>query len=141
MGICPETSQTYKNLEKLSLHPMLRESILDEDDIDLQVVVLSHYRLSKIKQQSLNLHENEKKFGLNPADGPGSAKARDRKEELLALIIGRLNELFITDNLTDQDLVNYAYTIRDKVRENATVMLQIASNTPEQAMLGDFQRP
>lgn len=40
-----------KNLEKLSLYarnlrPMLRESIIDEEDIDLQGVVLSHYRLS-----------------------------------------------------------------------------------------------
>ena len=134
-----------KNLEKLSLYarnlrPMLRESILDEEDIDLQGVVLSHYRLSRIKQQDLRLKENSGEFTLNPGDGPGSAKARDRKEELLALIIGRLNELFITDNLTDQDLVNYAYTIRDKVRENQDVMLQIASNTPEQAMLGDFPR-
>lgn len=98
------------------------------------------YRLSRIKQQDLRLKENCGEFTLNPGDGPGSAKARDRKEELLVLITGRLNELFITDHLTDQNLVNYAYTIRDKVRENADVMLQIASNTPEQAMLGDFPR-
>ena len=46
----------------------------------------------------------------------------------------------ITDQLTEQDLVNYAYTIRDKVRENESVMSQIANNTDEQAMLGDFPR-
>jgi type I restriction enzyme R subunit len=51
-----------------------------------------------------------------------------------------LNELFITDELTDADLVNYAYTIRDKVRENAQVMMQIANNSPEKAMLGDFPK-
>ena len=34
--------------------------------------------------------------------------------------------------------MNYAYTIRDKVSENALVMKQIANNSPEQAMLGDF---
>lgn len=44
----------------------------------------------------------------------------------------------MTDGLTDKDLVNYAYTIRDKVRENKSVMDQIQNNTPEQAMLGDF---
>src|SRR6056297_3011875 len=134
-----------KNLEKLSLYarnlrPMLRESILDEDDIDLQGIVLSHYRLSRIKQQRLKLQESSEEYKLEPGDGPGSAKARNRKEELLTQIIARLNELFITDNLTDQDLVNYAYTIRDKVRENGNVMLQIANNTPEQAMLGDFPK-
>jgi len=36
--------------------------------------------------------------------------------------------------------VNYAYTIRDKGQENARVMMQIANNTPEQAMLGDFPK-
>ena len=132
-----------KDLEKLSLYarnlrPMLRESLLNEDDIDLQGVELSHYRLSKIKQQSLTLHETSGEYNLNPGDGPGAAKAKNRQEEMLTQIINRLNELFITDNLTDQDLVNYACTIRDKVRENTNVMLQIASNTPEQAMLGDF---
>ncbi|MBM9521296.1 type I restriction endonuclease subunit R, partial [Desulforhopalus vacuolatus] len=132
-----------KDLEKLSLYarnlrPMLRESILDEDDIDLQGVVLSHYRLSRIKQQNLMLEDTAGEYNLQPGDGPGLAKAKNRQEELLTQIITRLNELFITDNLTDQDLVNYACTIRDKVRENAEVMLQIANNSPEQAMLGDF---
>jgi type I restriction enzyme R subunit len=134
-----------KDLEKLSMYarnlrPMLREELLDEDDIDLQGVVLSHYRLAKIYQQSLKLQENSPDYQLDPGDGLGSAKAKDRKEELISQIITRLNELFITDELTDKDLVNYAYTIRDKVRENAVVMLQIANNSPEQAMLGDFPK-
>ena len=113
--------------------------LLDEDDIDLQRVVLSHYRLSNIHQQRLKLKENSR-LQAGPGDGLGSAKAKDRKEELISQIITRLNELFITDQLTDKDLVNYAYTIRDKVRENATVMKQIANNSPEQAMLGDFPK-
>jgi len=37
-------------------------------------------------------------------------------------------------------MVNYAYTIRDKVRENAAVMSQIQNNTAAQAMLGDFSK-
>jgi type I restriction enzyme R subunit len=134
-----------KNLEKLSLfarnlRPMLRESMLDEDDIDLQGIVLSHYRLSKIKQQHLKLQDNDPDSKLEPGDGPGSATAKNRKEERLTQIIDRLNELFVTDKLTDRDLVNYALTVRDKVKENAMVMMQIANNSPEQAMLGDFPR-
>jgi type I restriction enzyme R subunit len=133
-----------KDLEKLSLYarnlrPMLRESIVEEDEIDLHNVVLSHYRLSKIRQQDINLKEDAGEY-LAPGGGLGSAKAKDKKEGFLSEIIGRLNELFITDELTNKDLVNYAYTIRDKVSENALVMKQIASNTPEQAMLGDFPR-
>ncbi|WP_241824993.1 hypothetical protein [Salinivibrio sp. IB872] len=55
-------------------------------------------------------------------------------------IIERLNEVFLTDNLTDKDMINYAFTVRDKLTENETVMSQIANNTREQAMLGDFPR-
>ncbi len=52
----------------------------------------------------------------------------------------RLNELFVTDALSDGDLVSYAYTILGKVRENSNVMDQINNNTPEQALLGDFPK-
>jgi type I restriction enzyme R subunit len=134
-----------KDLEKLSLfarnlHPMLRESAIDEDDLDLGNVVLSHYRLSKIREQNLKLSDNTGEYGLTPGEGMGTAVAKDKKEEFLSQIISRLNELFITDQLTEKDLVNYAYTIRDKVSENTAVMNQIANNTREQAMLGDFTK-
>lgn len=134
-----------KDLEKLSLYarnlrPMLRESLIDEDDIDLNNVVLSHYRLSEIRRQDLKLKEDTAEYKLTPGEGLGTAKAKDIKEEFISQIIRRLNELFITDQLTDKDLVNYAYTIRDKVSENQLVMMQIANNTPEQAMLGDFPK-
>ncbi|MBC3930579.1 type I restriction endonuclease subunit R [Undibacterium curvum] len=134
-----------KDLEKLSLYarnlrPMLRETILDEDDIDLSSIVLSHYRVSKIRQQHLTLKENSDEYKLEPGEGAGTAKAKDKKTEFLSQIVHRLNELFITDQLTDNDMVNYAYTISDKVRENDIVMQQIANNSAEQAMLGDFPR-
>jgi len=134
-----------KNLEKLSLYarnlrPMLRESLIDEDDIDLHSVELSHYRLTAIRQQSLSISDNIDEYKLMPGEGLGTAKAKDKKEELISQVISRLNELFITDQLTDNDLVNYAYTIRDKVKENELVMKQIANNTSEQAMLGDFHK-
>jgi len=132
-----------KDLEKLSLYarhlrPLLREK-LDEDDIDLSNVALSHYRLSKQREQNLVM-ETEGDYGLTPGNDLGTAKAKDKKEELLSQVLTRLNELFITDKLTDKDLVNYAYTIRDKVSENKSVMDQIRNNTPEQAMLGDFPK-
>lgn len=132
-------------LEKLSLYarhlnPLLREEILEEDEIDLSFVSLSHYRLSKVAQQNLLLAEEQDAFGLKPGEGVGTAQARDPKEELLSQIIARLNELFITDGLTEDDMVNYAHTVADKVRENERVMHQIANNSDEQAMLGDFPR-
>jgi type I restriction enzyme, R subunit len=133
-----------KDLEKLtlyarSLRPMLREAMADDDSIDLNNVALSHYRLSKIRQQDIKL-KTEADEKLEPGEGLGSAKAKDKKEELLSQIIACLNEIFLTDELTEKDMVNYAYTIRDKVRENKQVMNQIANNTPEQAMLGAFPK-
>ena len=130
------------DLEKLSLYarhlaPLLRETAPDDDPIDLTSVELSHYRLSKIRQQDLRLVKDGE-AGLSPASALGTGKARSKKEEWLSQIITRLNELFVTDGLTDQDLINYAYTIRDKVSENESVMHQIANNSAEQALLGDF---
>lgn len=134
-----------KSLEKLSLYarnlrPMLREAETDEDDVDLSNVVLSHYRLSKIRQQDIKLKEDAEGYDLEPGDALGTAKAKDKQEEFLSIIVAKLNELFITDELTEADMVNYAYTVRDKVRENTLVMHQLANNTPEQAMLGDFPK-
>jgi type I restriction enzyme R subunit len=134
-----------KDLEKLCLYarnlrPMLREIIEEDDDIDLSNVELSHYRLSVIRQQNLKLKEDSADYKLVPGEGLGSAKAKDKKEEFLSQIIERLNELFITDQLTENDMVNYAYTVRDKLSENIQVMQQIANNSPEQAMLGDFAK-
>ena len=132
-----------KELEKLSLfarhlRPLLREKIDQDDDVDLSNVTLSHYRLSKIRQQDLKLKEDAANYTLDPNTDIGSAKAKDKKEEFLSVILKRLNELFITDNLTDDDLLNYARTVADKVGENERVMHQIKNNSSEQAFLGDF---
>ncbi len=134
-----------KDLEKLSLYarnlrPMLRETVVDDDEIDLGNVVLSHYRLSAIREQSLQLKEDTGVYKLEPGDDVGGAKPKDKKEEFLSQIIEMLNEIFVTDGLTNKDLVNYAYTIRDKMSENVRVMNQLENNTAEQAMLGDFSQ-
>ncbi|WP_313471745.1 hypothetical protein, partial [Atlantibacter hermannii] len=39
-----------------------------------------------------------------------------------------------------KDMINYAFAVRDKLSENHAVMTQIANNTREQAMLGDFPK-
>ncbi|TWU21733.1 Type I restriction enzyme [Novipirellula galeiformis] len=125
------------NLFALHLAPLLREEAPKEDPIDLSSIDLTHYRLSKIKQQDLQLVK-EGAEGLSVGTDIGTGKPKSKQEIFLSQLIARLNELFITDGLTDQDLINYAYTIRDKVRENERVMNQIENNSPEQALLGDF---
>jgi type I restriction enzyme, R subunit len=90
--------------------------------------------------QGLQLKENTAEYKLVPGEGLGTAKPKDKQEEFLSQIINRLNEVFVTDQLTDKDMVNYAYTIRDKVGENAKVVMQMQHNSPEQALLGDFSK-
>jgi type I restriction enzyme, R subunit len=133
-----------KDLEKLSLfarnlRPLLRENFMDADDIDLSGVALSHYRVSILHQQDLKLKVNSPQ-PLEPADGLGTATAKNIEEAFLSQIIQRLNEIFETDKLTEKDMVNYAHTIRDKISENKIVMRQIENNSAEQAMLGDFSK-
>lgn len=133
------------DLEKLSLYarnlrPLLREPLSEEDDINLGNVVLSHYRVAKLHQQDLKLQENSAEYKLKPSEDLGTARPKDRQEEYLSQIISRLNDVFVTDQLTQKDMVNYAYAIRDKVGENDIVMKQIENNSAEQAMLGDFSK-
>lgn len=132
-----------KDLEKLSLfartlRPMLREQIADEDVIDLSNVEMTHYRLSKLRQQDIQLQAGSTEHKLEPANDVGTAKAKDKKEDFLSQILRRVNDLFVTDNLTDQDMINYAYTVADKMAENTRMMTQIHNNPREQAMLGEF---
>ena len=100
----------------------------------------SRQGVAKIRQQDLVLKENTGEYKLEPGEGLGTAKPQDKKEAFLSQIINRLNEVFVTDQLTEKDMVNYAYTIRDKVGENIKVMMQIENNSPEQALLGDFSK-
>jgi len=136
----PQASHKLQHLYARYLRPLLRESMIDEDDVDLSNVELHRYRLSKMRQQSLRLGEEEGEYGLKGGESLGTSKPADKKEEQLSQIIQAINELFITDNLSDQDVINYANAVCDKVRENTIVMAQIANNSDEQAMLGDFPK-
>ena len=132
-----------QELEKLSLfarnlRPMLREQAADEDEIDLSNVAMSHYRLSKLRQQDIQLKADSTEHKLEPGNDLGTAKAKDKKEDFLSQILSRMNDLFVTDNLTEKDMINYALTIADKMSENTRMMKQIHNNTREQAMLGEF---
>ncbi len=90
---------------------------MKDDEVDLVIRSMSHYRVSKIRQQDIKLKEDAEDFQLEPSNDLGAAKPRDKKEEFLSQIIERLNDVFITDNLTDKDMLNYAYTVRDKLAE------------------------
>jgi type I restriction enzyme R subunit len=117
---------------------LLREQRDDDEDIDLSNIEMTHYRVAKQREQDLRLGETEGEYKIEPLTDLGSGRAKDKKTELLSEILERMNDLFAGEGLTDSDMVNYANTIADKVRENGNVMEQVRNNTPEQAMIGDF---
>lgn len=59
-----------------NLRPLLREQAADEDVIDLSNVAMSHYRLSKIRQQDIQLKANSTEHKLEPANDLGTAKPK-----------------------------------------------------------------
>jgi type I restriction enzyme, R subunit len=125
------------DLEKLSVYargllPNLK-TIDISPPIDITSVEMTHYSLKNKKLQSIDLEGGEIK-GIGSG---GSGAARDPETDTLAQIVAQMNDLFASD-LTDDDKLNYARTIRDKVMENETVMQQLRTNSKEQAMMGDF---
>ncbi len=100
--------------------------------IDIGNVEMTHYSLRNKKVQSINLDN-----GTIKPDGPGGGVARDPETDTIEHIVEKMNELFAGE-LSDDDKLNYARTIRDKVMENEKVVQQLRTNTKEQAMLGDF---
>ena len=107
----------------------------EKDPIDISLVKLSHYKLHKGKTEVIGLTgEDSELDGIG--DG-GGATPKDPEKELLSAIVGHMNLLF-EGELTDDDMLSYARTITDKVRENKKVIQQVTSNTKEQAMMGGF---
>ncbi|MBN2702963.1 MAG: type I restriction endonuclease subunit R [Pontiellaceae bacterium] len=131
-----------EELEKLSLYarhlrPLLRED-REEVKVDLSDVEMTHFRLSKQGTKNLKLADGaDEDYRLKGITDIGGGRFKDQELEFLSVIIAQLNELFAGD-FSDADVLNYANTIADKVRENQTVMDQLKNNSPDQAMLGDL---
>ncbi|MGK7296250.1 MAG: type I restriction enzyme subunit R domain-containing protein, partial [Candidatus Wenzhouxiangella sp. M2_3B_020] len=133
-----------RELESLSvyarhLHPLLRVERLDDDELDLSELDLTHYRLNKQAEHSIRLGEEQGEYGLDPMSEVGTGKPRDPKKERLAEIIDRLNELFGT-GVDDRDQLQFADNLADRMSRDEGVVEQIRSHTPEQVMHGRFPR-
>lgn len=128
-------------LEKLAiytkyLYPLLRLDSV-EDGIDLNNVMMTHYRISKQKQKEIDLTKGNN-VALDPAKVGEGATPKDRHTEFLYEIIQKMNDLFAGEDFSEKDFLNYANTILGKVSENEKAMAQVKNNTKEQAMLGQF---
>jgi len=131
----------YADKELLKLAAFIKalipnlKTINTSDPIDISSIELSHYKLHK--QQADDIELSGEDAELVAGTGGGGAAPKDPNTELLSEIVGEMNALF-EGELSDDDMLNYARTITDKVRENDAVMQQVANNTKEQAMMGGF---
>ncbi|MEO0541102.1 MAG: type I restriction endonuclease [Cyanobacteria bacterium P01_A01_bin.105] len=119
------------------LHPLLRRDRLDQENIDVSELSLTHYRLTKRKEQQLRLAENQGEYALQPGSAIGTGKAHDPEKKKLSEIIQALNELFGAE-VSDEDQIQFLNTIAQRIGRQDDVMAQVNSHTPEQVMHGLF---
>ncbi|HRW25463.1 MAG TPA: DEAD/DEAH box helicase family protein, partial [Spirochaetia bacterium] len=103
----------------------------DSGDIDLSEVRLSHFAIRPKDATRLPLDPSQV-CEFPPAYGEvGSGKSRDPETIRLLELIEQLNLIFEGD-LSDSDLVNYAFAVRDKLLENDILRTQARNNTRKQ---------
>ncbi|ULB09192.1 hypothetical protein ORIO_04540 [Cereibacter azotoformans] len=101
----------------------------EREGVDLSKLVLTHHKLSTGRKTNLMLGGAAEK--LKPMSEAGSASVQDKEKALLSQIVAKLNDLF-TGDLTDNDQLSYAMTVKGKLLENTTLAQQAANNHKEQ---------
>ena len=130
----------YEDEELVKLNAFLKglipnlKTVNTSDDVDISLIELSRYRLLKQKEQNIELKGGKE---LKAIKDVGTAIPKDPEKVFLTKIVDDMNSLF-GGEFTDDDVLNYARTISDKVKEDTVVIEQISNNTKEQAMLGGF---
>lgn len=121
------------------LLPLLRQEALEDDDIDISELALSHYRITKRKEHELRLAQDDAEYGLDPITELGSGKAHDPEKKRLSEIIEALNDIFGAE-VSDEDQLHFANGIAERVRRDDAVMAQVNSHSSEQVMHGLFPK-
>ena len=129
-------------LEQLSvyakhLYPLLRRDRLEQEEIDISELSLTHYRLTKRQEQQLRLADNQGEHSLKPGSGIGSGKAHDSEKQRLSEVIQSLNDLFGAE-VSDEDQIRFINTIVQRISREDDVMAQVNSHSAEQVMHGLF---
>lgn len=99
------------------------EKILDLDD-----VVLTHYRLRRLDQQTLTLTDGEQ-GELAGITAGGSGQARETKYGWLSEIIEQLNTLFAGSGLGETDQVNSFESVFRHAVDNPQLQAEAMANT------------
>lgn len=133
-----------KELEQLCvfakhLAPLLREGVLDDDQIDVSELELTHYRITKRKEHDLKLADDAGEYTVDPISGVGSGKPHDPEKRRLAEIIEKLNDIFGAE-VGDEDQLHFANGIADRVRRDEAVMAQVENHSTDQVMHGLFPK-
>ncbi len=119
----------FKELSPI-LWNIIREG-RDSQVIDLSDIRLSHYAIHP-SGKGIGSLDSGKSAEFEPAYGAiGSAASHDPERVKLRELIEQLNLIF-EGELSDNDLVNYAYGVRDKLMENGKLRIQALNNTKKQ---------
>lgn len=116
------------------LQPLLNKIVQDGRDpasVDLTGVRLSHYAIRPRGQLESQLDPEMVAEFMAAYGEVGAGKAHDPEMVKLFELIEQLNLIF-EGELSDSDLVNYAYAVRDKLMENDTLRAQAQNNTKKQ---------
>ncbi|MFM5035410.1 type I restriction endonuclease subunit R [Aeromonas media] len=130
------------DMERLSvfarhLLPLLREEVLEEEQVDLSAVLLTHYHLKAKRTQDLELRENAAGYGLEGIGSLGSAKPKEEKKDFLSELLERMNDLFGSE-VTEGDKLDWLQGMAVKLSENEGLMEQVHNNPRESILHGDF---
>ncbi|HBO7922208.1 TPA: type I restriction endonuclease subunit R, partial [Pseudomonas aeruginosa] len=122
-----------------NLYPMLRVDRLEQDDVDIGELQLTHYRLTKQAEHRLRLSEEQGDYGLDPATGLGSGKPHDPEKKRLSEIIEALNDIFGAE-VSDDDQLQFLTGIANRISRQEDVMAQVNNHSVEQVMHGLFPK-
>jgi len=121
------------------LHPLLRVDRLQQDDVDVGELQLSHYRLSKRAEHRLRLSEEGGEYTLKPGSDVGSGKPHDPEKKRLSEIIEALNDIFGAE-VSDDDQLQFLTGIAQRISRQEDVMAQVNNHSVEQVMHGLFPK-
>ncbi|MEK6789878.1 MAG: type I restriction endonuclease [Pseudomonadota bacterium] len=121
------------------LYPLLRVDRLDDEEVDVGELQLTHYRLTKRAEHQLRLNEEGGDYGLDPASAVGSGKAHDPEKKRLSEIIEALNDIFGAE-VSDEDQLQFLTGIANRISRQEDVMAQVNGHSVEQVMHGLFPK-
>jgi type I restriction enzyme R subunit len=120
-------------VEKWAIFLRVFRRVIERDEpqapvLDLDDVILTHYRLRRMDQQSLGLTQGEAVELAGITEG-GSGQAKETKYGWLSEIIDQLNTLFAGSGLGETDQVNSFESVFRHAVDNPQLQAEAMANT------------